>query len=333
MVKLKEIAERLELGVSTVSAVLNGKDYCYVSALKKKLIRDTAEEMGYIPNRMSRGMKGLPTQTIGIIASLFTVPIQGRLIYSLNMELAKAGYSALLGDSKSQMKDEKAIIGEFLSRGIDGILIQTTYSRTELEALFHDHIPYVVINREFDGTSVTVDRAQGVFMAVEHLATVHKRRKIGFVSDGSLTNQRKTEGYRSAVKKIGMQYGGDYIIEIPDYIENARGMAERVAELGLDAVSASNDVVAGLLIKNLRRMGKRIPEDVAVIGFDGIDYLCEMTEPSLTSVRQPMEQVAEKAVELLLAQIKGEKVPEKMSCIKPVLKIGESCGCGKGATK
>ena len=273
MVKLKEIAETLGFGVSTVSAVLNGKDYCYVSDAKKKLIKDTAAAMGYIPNRMSRGMKGLPTQTIGIVASLFSVPIQSSLIHFLNSELSNAGYSVLLGDSKSQTKDESAIINEFLSRGVDGILVQTTYPKKELDALFRNAIPYIVINREFEGTSVTVDRALGAFMAVEHLAHVHSRRRIGFVSDGSLVNRRKRDGYMAAIKKFGILYKNEYVIEVRDYIRSATEITEMVAAAKLDAVSASNDIMAGLLIKNLRRIGRRVPEDVAVIGFDGVDYL------------------------------------------------------------
>jgi len=323
VVKLKEIVEKLGFGVSTVSAVLNGKDYCYVSVEKKKLIKDTAEAMGYIPNRMSRGMKGLPTQTIGIIGWLFAVPVLSRLMDCLNMELSNMGYTVLLGDSR--YKDQKLIVNEFLSRGIDGLLVNSVFKRQDLESLLHrDPVPYVVVNQEYDGLSVTLDRRKGAFDALEHMILEHGRRRPVFVCNNLQSNNEKFEGFKAAAGKYKLESS---YVETPNLLNDMKKSADKVISLNSDAVLASNDVVAGMLIRHLKDAGLRVPEDISVIGFDGIEYICLMSSPMLTSVLHPVDKVAKKAVELLMAQINGVEVATEVHYIKPLLKIGGSCGC------
>ena len=125
MIRIKDIAEEVGMASSTVSAVLGDRKYCYVSEEKKAKIIAAAKTMGYSPNRMSRGMRGLPTNTIGIISSLFSVPVMSALINYMNNSLAKHGYITMLGDSKYQIVNEKALITEFLARGVDGLLVHT----------------------------------------------------------------------------------------------------------------------------------------------------------------------------------------------------------------
>lgn len=326
MVSLKDIAGKLGVGVSTVSAVLNGKDYCYVSKAKKKLIIDTSREMGYVPNQMSRGMQGLSTKTIGIIGSLFSVPIMSELIESMNKEIAKAGYSTMLGDSYSHRDVEHRIINEFLARGVDGLLINSTRLRKELDELLRGRIPYVAFNKEFDGLSVNMDREGGVRMGVDHLIKVHGREKIAFVAKGLKTNPQKLAGYKTSLDENGMEFKDEYCIETNQF-DNFNDVAKQLAHLEFDAIFASNDMVAGMLMKNLLRLGKRIPEDISIIGFDGIGHICELTNPILTSIKDPTAKVAEKSVELLLKRVNGEQIEEQPHVISPEWKMGESCGC------
>lgn len=326
MVKLKEIAQKLGVSVSTVSAVLNGKEHCYISEDKKKLVKDTAEAMGYVPNRMSRAMRGLPTQTIGIIGKwFFSVPLLSKLINSINIELANKGYSVLLNDA-NHIKDLKGIFNELMSRGIDGIMVQGG-AEVELADILKSHrVPYVTINKEFDGFAVTVDREAGVFEAVEHLILKHNRRRIGFLHQSLSGSILKFSGYEAALKKHGLS---SYKIAAPRQFEDMDDAVREIASLKLDAVFATNDILAGLLIKRLQIAGRRVPEDISVIGFDGIDYLCEMINPTLTSVSQPIEEIAKMTVDVLLRQIQKQPAEEKTHYIKPRLMIGESCGCGR----
>ena len=332
MIKLKNIAERVGLGVSTVSAVLNGKDYCYVSESKKQLIHNTAREMGYVPNRMSRGIQGLPTNTIGIIGSLLSVPVNSSLIDQFSRLIDNHGYSAMLGDSRMEVAREKILINEFLARGVDGLLIQSSMKRDELEAAVKGRMPFICFGHDIDGVDVTMDRCDGAFIAVEHLITAHLHRKIGFVVRGKDTNLKKYNGYRMALEKYKIDYHEDCCFEIPHELE-AAGIAGKIIASGITAVFCSNDFIAGYLIKGIADAGKRVPQDVAVVGFDGLDIICELIQPSLTSVKQPTESIASQAFKLLMRKLNGEQLEDKTYYIDPVLRIGQSCGCNNKTDK
>ena len=326
MIKLKNIAERVGLGVSTVSAVLNGKEYCYVSESKKQLIHNTAREMGYVPNRMSRGIQGLPTNTIGIIGSLLSVPVNSSLIDQFSRLIDNHGYSAMLGDSRMEVAREKILINEFLARGVDGLLIQSSMKRDELEAAVKGRMPFICFGHDVDGLDVTMDRCDSAFIAVEHLITAHLHRKIGFITTGKDTNLKKYNGYRMALEKYKIEYKDKYCFEIPSELA-AIELAGKVITSGVTAVFCSNDFIAGYLIKGIVVAGKRVPEDIAVIGFDGLDIICDLIQPSLTSVKQPVETIARMVFELLMQKLNAKQLENKTYYIDPVLRIGQSCGC------
>jgi len=329
MLTLKEMAEKMNVGVSTVSAVLNDKEYCYISKVKRALIKKTAMEAGYIPNRMARGLKGLSTHTVGIVAPLFVVPIADTLIQALSDVLWEYGYAAMIGNHRHR-ESENRIIREFLSRGIDGLIIHTGQTKGDIERLLNGRVPCVFLNRDVEGC-VTLDRRKGAFMAVEHLIVRHRSKKVGFVCTEYESNLEKIEGYKRALAEHRIRFKAGHCMEVDYSLDGADEAVSRILSLGLDSVLASSDFVAGYLIKQLSSRGIRVPDDIAVIGFDAVDDICNLVNPTLTSVRQPVAMVADSAVELLLKKIAGETPPDVSHYIEPSLKIGQSCGCGKGA--
>ena len=324
MVRIKDIADRVGMASSTVSAVLGDRKYCYVSEEKKAKILDTAKVMGYSPNRMSRGMRGLPTNTIGIVGSLFTVPVMGALINNMNGSLEKHGYITMLGDSKFQIANEKTLITEFLARGVDGLLLHTHMQKAELDEFINNRVPYVGFAQKFDGLNVNMSRYDGAFMAVEHLIEVHCHRSIAFVATDA--NQRKFEGYQAALAKHGIAYCPEFNINIKSDFE-VMAATETIRKFNIHAVFCSNDFIARKLISNLEQGGKRVPEDIAVVGFDGMDLICNLVHPNLTSVKQPINEIAELACNLLIKKLNGQAVEERNYVIKPTLRFGSSCGC------
>ncbi len=324
MIRIKDIAEEVGMATSTVSAVLGGRKYCYVSEEKKQMIIAAAKRMGYIPNRMSRGMRGLPTNTIGIIGSLFSVPVMSSLINNINNTLAGHGYVTMLGDSKFQIKNEKVLITEFLARGVDGLLVHTHMQKDELDEYTQKQIPYVGFSQNFNGTNVKTDLFQSAFMAVEHLIKEHQHRNIAFI--GTPSNERKFEGYQAALKQYGIAYRPECKIMIASELDTA-GAVKAAEKLQITAFFCTNDFIARKLISDLTISGKRVPEDIAVIGFDGLELICDLVHPILTSVKQPMDKVAELACDLLIKKLNGQAVEEKNYLIESTLYIGRSCGC------
>ncbi len=325
-IRLIDIAKKLNMGVSTVSEVLGDKKNCFASESNKELIRKTAREMGYIPNRMSRGMRGLPTNTIGIIGSFFSVPVISLMIDVFNSLIEKNGYFAMLGDSREEAEREKTIIREFLSRGVDGLLIQSYLDKSTLEEVIAQRVPYICYNLKFEGMNVTVDRRDGAFMVVDHLISQHAHKRIGFVYNRMETNLEKLTGYQKALTEHNIPLSDELLIKLSSKCAGVEAL-KPIAEQKIDAVFCTNDFIAGHLIKELKLSGRRVPEDVAVVGFDGLDIICDMIQPSLTSIRQPVEKAAELTVQLLMKKLNGQKVEEKIHYIKPTLRIGKSCGC------
>ncbi|HCE47060.1 MAG TPA: hypothetical protein DET40_26225 [Lentisphaeria bacterium] len=327
MAKMKQIAERTGMALSTVSAVLGEKDYCYVSKEKKELIKRTAAEMGYVPNRMSRGLQGLSTNTVGIVGSLFSTPVFSIMLARLNETLWSEGYSIMHGDSNFNPAIEIRIIDEFISRGIDGLVICSSLEKGKLDEFLKGRIPCVYVNQINCGVCVSVDREKGAFMAVEHLIRNHGKRKVGFLAPSINGNAEKYQGYEKALKKHGIRHKEEWTVFSPEMGVAMKASAERIMSLGLDAVFASNDIIAGNLIKYMVQLGYKIPGDLAVIGFDGVSYIRSLVSPELTTVRHPTELVADKATELLVSMMKGKKVSKKKNIIEPELLIGSSCGC------
>lgn len=330
MIRIKDIAEEVGMASSTVSAVLGDRKYCYVSEEKKAKIIAAAKTMGYSPNRMSRGMRGLPTNTIGIISSLFSVPVMSALINYMNNSLAKHGYITMLGDSKYQIVNEKALITEFLARGVDGLLVHTHMQKAELDDYTKNRIPYVGFAQKFDGTNVKTGLFDGAFMAVEHLIKVHNHQNIAFVATGA--NLQKHEGYLAALAKHNISLSPEFNIFIKSELDTGDAV-KAVDQLNISAFFCSNDFIARKLIIDLELSGRRVPEDIAVVGFDGLELICNLVHPSLTSVKQPIEEVAELACTLLVNKLNGQVVEEKNYLIEPTLLIGRSCGCNNKTDK
>ena len=216
--------------------------------------------------------------------------------------------------------------------GVDGLLIQSSMKRDELEAVVKGRMPFICFGHDVEGVDVTMDRCDGAFIAVEHLITAHLHRKIGFVVRGKDSNLKKYNGYRMALEKYKIDYHEDCCFEIPHELE-AAGIAGKIIASGITAVFCSNDFIAGYLIKGIADAGKRVPQDVAVVGFDGLDIICELIQPSLTSVKQPTESIASQAFKLLMRKLNGEQLEDKTYYIDPVLRIGQSCGCNNKTDK
>lgn len=323
-VTLTDIAEKLKIDISSVSYALSGKGT--INQDTRELVQKTAREMGYVPNRMSRGMKGLPTETVGIIASLVSVPVHVSLLGKIAALVEDNGYSVMFSDSRSIPEREERFINEFLSRGMDGLLIESYMTKAQLESVIRGRVPYVGFGRDFKGLSVVVDRRQGFAMAVEHLVKIHKRRNIAYLMDLSSKQTDKLAGYAESLSNCGIRFREEYVFRIKSEQDSADEVAKMLG-LGIRAAVCTNDFIAGYLVKNLKAAGVQVPEDFAVIGYDGLERICDLVEPSLTSVKQPVDEIAHSAVALLMEKLKGNQVEESLRLVAPTLRIGKSCGC------
>ncbi len=326
IVRMKDIASRLGLSVPTISTVLNDKESDFVSESTRALVKKTALEMGYVKNHLIRAMHGLPTKTVGIVASLFYNPVNSLFIRHITKKLSDRKYFTLLADTNGDNEMEKLFALEMISRGADGLIIQTSYPEEEIQSVIAGRIPYVIFNSGQSKSNISVDLGKGGFLAAEHLLDHGHRKTAFFATHLQRANMLKLQGFKSAVESHGLSMDG-LIFVTGAGSEDFAGPCSDALSKGATAFFAVTDKIAAILIRELGKIGKSVPKDVAVIGFDGLESR-EFVTPILTTIRQPVERVAQKAVERMLNKLIGGQSDDEAILIEPELVIGESCGSG-----
>lgn len=320
---IKDVAQRVGVAVSTVSAVLNDRPYCYLSEVRRREILAAAKRLGYIPNRMARGMRGMPTRTVGVLAGMYNIPVHSALLREVSRLLADAGYAVLFGDSTGPERD-RLLLREFLAHGVDAVLIGGgELEPDELDRLLGRHLPYVALDPCFDRHTVAVDRERAMYMAVEHLVTDGRCRRVALVGEKNPTAQLKLAGYRRAMRDHGLSPERGLCVWDGS---RARKLAalQRLAGRGVDGVACCSDLAALELLALAPELRIRVPRDWRLTGFDGIDWLTNLSRPRLTTLRQPVEKVAAAAVDRLIRLLGGESCDPAPVFIEPCLSIGES---------
>lgn len=321
-VSLREVSKRANVSLTAASMALNGRKG-HISEKTRKKVLQTAKELNYFPNASARILRGASTYTIGLIASPFGVPINDYLIHELTKHLADLGYHVLFGSTQSKIDMFTRYIKEFTGSGVDGLIICNLPSKAELPPI---NVPCVMARNEGKDSEVETDSLHGSYLLARHLMW-HGHEKIGFITGGMSSSKDRISGINRAMQEKYLEWDCErYSVEL---IHNPRALEDimkLLREESMTALMCSNDYIAGKLCAVLKKRGIRVPEDIAVTGFDGLSF-SEFTDPPLTTVLQPMEKCAEKIISLLTARINGEETEKTPILIKPEIFIGRSCGC------
>jgi len=306
MANLYEIAKLTNVSISTVSKVLNGKGR--VSEAKRKEILRVARQLGYTPNYHARSMaRRTKILTIGLIVPDIINPF----FASLTRGVQKAcGEDALviLMDSFRNLEREEKLIKNARFFGIDGIIIGNSRVSDDLVEEISRYIPVVVFDKSYEldnVVSIVLDNRYGAYMATKHLIENGCKNIVHLGGTHELyVSLERARGYEAAMNEANLKP----MVEPVGYNESVGYEAMKRlldSDLQIDGVFCMNDLVAIGAIKALKEKGLRIPEDVAVIGFDDDEELCEIIEPPLSSIHQPVEEMGEVAAKLLFELIKG----------------------------
>lgn len=319
-VTLKDIAERAKVSRPAVSLFLNNSKTKHVSAKNKKRILKAIDQLGYRPNYAARSLRGGSSMTIGIVGGMFSVPVHDAINNALMQELWKHGYQVLLGENIHQNTTTKSICAELESRGVDALIITSAASEQEKENI---SVPFISVTHNQACFDIAVDMEYGGYLAGKHLIE-HGHRKISYISS-SPSGQGRFDGLERALSEAGLDSCKEFHVK-----RNSKSSESEILNLIKDGVSAFfciNDFTAAAVMGVLQRKGIKIPADVAVIGFDGLAFT-EFTSPALTTIVQPVQELAVESVKLLLKKLKGDE-ESKTKLIKPYLVHGGSCGCDK----
>ncbi len=301
-----DIANELKISKSTVSRALTG--HPSVKTETRARVLELAEKLDYQRNMLSISLITNKTKTIGIVLPEFITSFFPQVVVGAQEEAARQGYSVLISQCNESYETEVANSKVMLANRVDGVMVSLTK-----ETLNYDHwkafirkgIPVVFFNRvceEMMVPKVVVNDYDAAFKAVEHLISIGKRRIAHLAGPSSLVITRKrTNGYLDALKKHNIPVDEELIIGYDLTLNKVKTYVKHLVELDdpADALFAVNDPTAIEAIQVLKQLGKRIPEDVAVVGFSD-NYGSNFIEPSLTTVAQPVREIGRNAMELLL---------------------------------
>lgn len=335
MPTLADVAKRAGVALSTVSAVLNNRPDCFVSEETRQRILKVAEELGYRPNYLARSLAKGKTDTIGLVIYEVSNPYFACLADEIEKETRQAGYQLLLCTTRDGMDiDDRSNLELLSNQRVDGILLWASRYPAEgytvpLPKKVKSRIPMVVLGYHTkDGTDyVSIDRDAGTYQAAKHLIALGHRR-IGYLAPpwGMNPKHPKLEGILRALREE----------DLPDPIliltEGHTRLAGRLAvqtikeqNLSPTALICYNDLLAIGAYRGLRDLGLSVPEDTALIGFDGIED-GEYLDPPLTTITVPVTTLSQIAVHFLLNRISGEAIDQQKEVVTPKLLVRGSCG-------
>ncbi|MFG2449208.1 LacI family DNA-binding transcriptional regulator [Streptomyces sp. NPDC048512] len=329
---IKTVAARAGVGRTTVSRVINGSEL--VSEKARAAVLAAIAELKYVPNSVARGLVTSRTNSVALVipeseSRLGSEPYFSAVIRGVSTALAETRTQLQLVLVRDQAERDQ-LTESVAERRVDGVLLVSVHEHDPLPGLLEDMgLPTVLAGRRSPEESLShvhSDNAGGAAAAVEHLLG-RGRRTIGTISgplDMDVARSR-LQGWRETLEKAGHEVP-EGLVASSDFTEEGGGAAMRslLEQVpALDAVFVASDVMAAGALAELRRQGRRVPDDVAVVGFDD-SIIARHTHPPLTSVRQPVEEIGSTIARILLAEIDDPEEPRRHIVLPTELVVRES---------
>jgi DNA-binding LacI/PurR family transcriptional regulator len=327
---LEQVAALAGVSRATVSRVVNGSPK--VSPGVRAQVERAVAKLGYVPNRAARSLVTRRADSVALVVSepharFFSEPFFAGMVRGVSAALAATGVQLVLliaQDLPDRRRLERYVVGGH----VDGVLLASLHGDDPLPGtLERAGVPAVLVGRPAGGVRgtagvvprsigwtvpaswVDADNRGGAGKAVDHLARKGRRRIATITGPLDMgVGLDRLEGYRDGLAAAGLAEAGD-LVETGDFTEEggAAAMARLLERPGspVDAVFAASDLMAAGALRALRTAGRRVPEDVAVVGFED-SAVARYAQPPLTTVRQPIEEMGRQATRLLLAKVAGE---------------------------
>jgi DNA-binding LacI/PurR family transcriptional regulator len=332
MVRLRDIAERAEVSVMTVSKAL--RDAKDISVKTKAKIRQLALEMGYVPDAMAQSLRTRSTRILGVLISASTNPIFARTMMAIEEWSFQLGYELMVAHSLNQPDREETCIRRMLARRVDGFFITPVYrfeqSAPIYEELKRQKTPVVILGHRapFCGgyPAVEVDDESASKALTEHLIQ-HGHKRIAFFAGPQVSPPalERLEGYRRALRDAGLEFDDRLVYNAGSTIDEGAKAALQFCEenSGATAVQCVNDLVAVGAGNIFLGQGLKIPEDISLAGYGNI-LTSEHFRVPLTTVRQPKFRLGATAMELMQAMLRKESVKNRV--LSAELAVRQSTG-------
>ena len=301
MPTIKDVAKETGLSVGTVSRVLNNRGY--ISEATRQNVDRAMKKLNYQPNEIARSLCKSTSSIVGVIIPTLTNPYFAEMTEHLEKALASNGYQIMLFTSGNSRNREKDIVMECRKNRVAGIIVCSgVFSSVKLAEL---DIPVIALERLKDNTSFSIecDNYEGGRIATKHLIDKGSRKlvHISGVTGKVMPADKRKEGFMDVCQEEGVD-GISYNTTEEEYLNlDYLSLLDRIFNENpdVDGVFASSDAIGAEVIQCIIKKGKRVPEDVKVIGFDGT-FVSKLTSPTLSTISQPISEMAEIAVSTLL---------------------------------
>lgn len=323
-VTIKDIAEEAGVSINTVSRALNNKPD--VNQETKKKVLEIARRLGYIRNSDAVSFRKGATRTIGVVFEDSSNPFYAEVFKGIEVSARKYGYQVILMNTERDYINEIQAVDTLLQKRVDGIIISPTqFDSKDIEQLAKLNYPFVILGVHFEGDDldeVYSNDFKGGYLATKHLLE-RGRRKILMLNGYMYKSvaQMRYRGHLEALREHGLQ--PHLMVEIEEGYESAFNKIMELKDADFDAVFCFNDVFAIATLKALRLIGKRVPEDVAVVGYDDISY-AEFVQPPLTTIRIDKFLEGIVAFEMLYEKVSGLRTEPKRVVLDVELVVRES---------
>jgi len=316
----------------TVSRTING--HPYVSEETAKKVRAAIRELGYRPNQAARMLTGQLSRSIGLIVPDLADPFFSVVSHAVQETARESGYLLWLAASNHDPTIEAAQVEQMTHHPVDGILLVPVDSKHKhLKTVAGGTTPVVTIDRPIEvatSDSVGVENRTGAGIAVEHLIGHGFKRIVCVATNTHLfTIKERLVGYEECMREARLRPAK--IVRLPTQKDVKPALKELFESPNPpEALFSANNSSTIWVIDALREMGIEIGRDVALVGFDDVDFYTLITPP-ITAIRQPAAELGHMSARLLLQRIKRELTTSSIRTVLPVtLVVRESCGCNKG---
>ena len=305
---IKDVAREAGVSINTVSRALNGKPD--VNPETKRLVLEAAQRLKYTPNKLARGLRSNKTGVIGVIVADIANPFFSAVVKGMGKAAKGLGYSIILQDTGENYENEEEAIRIMISEQVDGLLITPVQTENRsIHTLQESGIPFVLVARHFsdlDTDYVVVDDVQGGYLATTHL--IEKgHEKIAFINGPACNSSaiERFQGYKKALEEHNIELNEKLMrngaLTMEDGYTHGKALLMGHGPRPTALFTFSDFVALGAM-KAVREVGLRIPDDIAIVGYDDIDFAFCLEVP-LTTVRVLKKEMGKKAVSVLEKKI------------------------------
>lgn len=332
-VTIKDIAQKTGFSVTTISLVLNDKAN-HIPRETKLIIAKAVKEMGYRPNKMAVGLVKKQSNIIGFVLPDIRNQFFSYTAKVLEDECHKYDWNLLICNSDNNHKQELKHLKMLCDYMVDGIFLSMAANSTEKEVeetinfLEDNKIPYCLIDRDmFDigKYKISVDHLQGAYLATKHLIKLgHK--KIGCITGPLILDdaRQRLAGYKQALKDNGIKIDENLIFEGDYSFEKGKIGCDDLLAKNITAIFAANDFSAMGALASIKEHNLVVPRNISIVGYDDIAF-ASLLEVPLTTIRQPIEEIGQKATEVIELLVNSENdIKNKIVILEPKLIVRNS---------